>query len=100
VQAQEILVEAQSDGVKADVRTYTSIIKGAVRGDQMEQALSVLRDMDAAKVLPNVVRCRLTNKDRAPISGLCLQCWRWGRMGYVLGDGVRGIVSLATSDVL
>jgi len=55
LQARAILVEAKGVGIKADVYTYTSIIRGAVRLEQLEEARSVLRDMDKAKVQPNVV---------------------------------------------
>ena len=55
VQARQTLREAEADGLRLDVWAYSSLIKGYVRGGELPLALSVLDEMQAAGVHPNVV---------------------------------------------
>ena len=51
-----MLKQATDAGFKPDLHTYTTLIKGAVRKDDLDAAVSVYRDMLSAKVEPSAVR--------------------------------------------
>ena len=56
MQARQTLSEAEAAGLRLDVWAYSSLVKGHVRAGQLPAALSVLDEMQAAGVHPNVVK--------------------------------------------
>ena len=54
-QAYDLLRQAREEGFQPDVHTYSSLIKGAVKQNNLESAMSVYKDMLEARIEPSVV---------------------------------------------
>lgn len=55
MQAQDVATEARQAGFNPDLHTYSSLIKGAVKLEDLDTAGAVFRDMLADNVTPSAV---------------------------------------------